>query len=45
MDRTFNMGIGMALACRPRAAETLVRRFKRDGIPAWMIGTIERRGS
>jgi len=45
MDRTFNMGIGMALACRPRAADALVRRFTRDGVPSWIIGTVERRGS
>ncbi|HEX9779608.1 MAG TPA: phosphoribosylformylglycinamidine cyclo-ligase [bacterium] len=40
MARTFNMGIGMALACRPRAAGALREHFARAGIRAWRIGTV-----
>ena len=42
MMRTFNMGIGMALACPPREAARLVQIMRRAGVPAWLIGTIER---
>jgi phosphoribosylformylglycinamidine cyclo-ligase len=41
MLATFNMGIGMALACRPPQAATAIRLLQRDGIAAWRIGTIE----
>lgn len=42
MHSTFNMGIGMALACRPDDAAAVVRWLRRDGVRAWPIGTIER---
>jgi len=42
MMGTFNMGIGMALACHLREARRVVRLMARAGIPAWIIGTIER---
>ena len=42
MARTFNMGIGMALVCRPADAMTLIHLMRRAGLPAWSIGTIER---
>jgi len=42
MARTFNMGIGMALVCRAPAAAVLIRILRRAGVPAWVIGTIER---
>ena len=42
MMRTFNMGIGFALACRPGDAARLIRIMKRSGVGAWPIGTIER---
>ncbi len=42
MWRTFNMGIGMALVCRAAAVPRLTRMLRRAGVPAWMIGTIER---
>ncbi len=42
MLATFNMGIGMALACPPQDASALVRLMQRAGIAAWPIGTIER---
>lgn len=42
MMATFNMGVGMALVCRPGDANRLVRMMEQAGIPAWPIGTIER---
>ena len=42
MWSTFNMGIGMALVCRRRDADRLVRAIRRSGIPARTIGRIER---
>jgi phosphoribosylformylglycinamidine cyclo-ligase len=42
MFATFNMGIGMALVCRRRQAAPLIRMMDRDGIRAWVIGTIEK---
>jgi phosphoribosylformylglycinamidine cyclo-ligase len=42
MLATFNMGIGMALACRPGDAAAVVRWLRRDGVRAWPIGSIER---
>ena len=42
MMRTFNMGIGMALAVGASDATRLVKVMGRAGIPAWPIGTIER---
>ena len=41
MMRTFNMGIGMALVCRPSDAAQLIRIVRRFGVPAWIIGRIE----
>ena len=42
MSKTFNMGIGMALVCRPADAKRVVRMMQRAGVPAWTIGAIER---
>ncbi|PIQ84676.1 MAG: phosphoribosylformylglycinamidine cyclo-ligase [Candidatus Omnitrophica bacterium CG11_big_fil_rev_8_21_14_0_20_63_9] len=42
MYNTFNMGIGMALACAPSDADRIVRFFARARIKAWPIGYIER---
>ena len=39
---TFNMGVGMVLACAPRDGTRLVRVMARLGVPAWIIGDIER---
>jgi len=41
MAHTFNMGIGMALACRPQDAGTVILGLRRGGCPAWLIGRIE----
>lgn len=43
MYATFNMGIGMALTCRPVEVPQLIRMFRRHGIQAWTIGRIEPR--
>jgi phosphoribosylformylglycinamidine cyclo-ligase len=43
MARTFNMGIGMALVCRPGDAGRLITLMRRAGVPAWPIGTIVKR--
>ena len=45
MFGTFNMGIGMALACRARDAQRVIRVMARAGIPAWRIGMIEQQRS
>ncbi len=42
MYKTFNMGIGMIVACRPSSAATVIRSMARAGIRAWTIGGIER---
>ena len=42
MERTFNMGIGMALVCRAPAAPRLLHILRRADMPAWTIGAIER---
>ena len=42
MYRTFNMGVGMALSCRPQAAAAGVAALRRLGVAAWPIGTIQR---
>jgi len=41
MSSTFNMGIGMALVCRARDTERVLRVMARGGIAAWRIGTID----
>ena len=41
MMATFNMGVGMVLACPAADAKRLVRLMHDEGMPAWPIGTIE----
>ncbi|MBI4354746.1 MAG: phosphoribosylformylglycinamidine cyclo-ligase [Candidatus Omnitrophica bacterium] len=40
MEATFNMGLGMVLACRPQAARSIIQTMQRWRIPAWVVGTI-----
>lgn len=40
MDRVFNMGIGYTLIVRPTFADSVVRRLKRAGEEAMIIGAI-----
>ena len=40
MDATFNMGIGMALTCRPREARAVIQTLGRHQVQSWEIGTI-----
>ena len=42
MMATFNMGVGMALVCRPQDEGRVTRIMQQAGLPAWFIGTIER---
>lgn len=42
MANTFNMGIGMALVCKPADAPRVVRLMKDNRTPAWVIGSIKR---
>lgn len=42
MTATFNMGIGMALACRAVDVGRVVQILQRWRVAAWPIGTIER---
>jgi len=41
MFATFNMGIGLALACRPRDASTVMGIIHRAGVRAWIVGRVE----
>ena len=45
MYATFNMGIGLAMVCRPQDASRLIQLVGRLGDRAWVIGEIEARGS
>lgn len=38
MFDTFNMGLGYLLVVSPRAADITLRRLRRGGIPAWVVG-------
>ena len=43
MHRTFNMGVGLVVACRPADAPRVIRLAARHGRAAWTIGTIDAR--
>ena len=45
MLRTFNMGIGMAIACRARDTLALIRLMATHHVQAWPIGKIARSGT
>jgi phosphoribosylformylglycinamidine cyclo-ligase len=40
MFRVFNMGIGYTIICRPDAASRMMKRLKRLGEKAWVIGEV-----
>jgi phosphoribosylformylglycinamidine cyclo-ligase len=40
MDKTFNMGVGMAAIVAPDAADAAVRLLAGRGVPSWIIGEI-----
>ncbi|WP_101790062.1 phosphoribosylformylglycinamidine cyclo-ligase [Nonomuraea indica] len=40
MDRTFNLGVGMAAVVAPSAADAAVRFLAERGLPAWVLGEI-----
>ena len=42
MAKTFNMGLGMVVACRAADAGRVIRIAARHGIAAWVIGDVER---
>jgi phosphoribosylformylglycinamidine cyclo-ligase len=41
--QTFNMGIGMVIACEPRKAAAILAHLKKNNFKAWDIGTVTRR--
>ncbi len=40
MDRTFNLGVGMAAVVAPEAADAALRLLAGRGLPAWVLGEI-----
>ncbi len=40
MDKTFNMGVGMAAIVAPDSADAAVRLLADRGLPSWIIGEI-----
>ncbi|MFI6393457.1 phosphoribosylformylglycinamidine cyclo-ligase [Nonomuraea sp. NPDC050540] len=40
MDRTFNLGVGMAAIVAPEAADAALRLLESRGLPAWILGEI-----
>jgi phosphoribosylformylglycinamidine cyclo-ligase len=40
MDKTFNMGVGMAAIVAPDTADATLRLLKSRGVPAWPLGEI-----
>ncbi|MFI7616238.1 phosphoribosylformylglycinamidine cyclo-ligase [Nonomuraea terrae] len=40
LDRTFNLGVGMAAVVAPGAADEAVRVLAARGLPAWVMGEI-----
>ncbi|MEU6727283.1 phosphoribosylformylglycinamidine cyclo-ligase [Nonomuraea wenchangensis] len=40
MDRTFNLGVGMAAVVAPDAADAALRLLAGRGLPAWVLGEI-----
>ncbi|MFI0449392.1 phosphoribosylformylglycinamidine cyclo-ligase [Actinomadura sp. 6N118] len=44
MDKTFNLGVGMAAIVAPDAADDAVRTLADRGVPAWVLGEITKGG-
>jgi len=40
MDKTFNLGVGMAAIVGPDAADAALRLLTSRGVPAWALGEI-----
>ncbi|MFI6299207.1 phosphoribosylformylglycinamidine cyclo-ligase [Nonomuraea sp. NPDC050790] len=40
MDRTFNLGVGMAAIVAPEATDAALRLLESRGLPAWVLGEI-----
>ncbi|MET7463840.1 phosphoribosylformylglycinamidine cyclo-ligase [Nonomuraea sp. 3-1Str] len=40
MDRTFNLGVGMAAIVAPEVADEAVRLLAERGLPAWVLGEV-----
>ncbi|TMR22349.1 phosphoribosylformylglycinamidine cyclo-ligase [Nonomuraea turkmeniaca] len=40
MDRTFNLGVGMAAIVAPDAADAAIRLLADRGLPAWVLGEV-----
>ncbi|WP_327587625.1 phosphoribosylformylglycinamidine cyclo-ligase [Nonomuraea sp. NBC_00507] len=40
MDRTFNLGVGMAAIVAPDAADAAIRLLGDRGLPAWVMGEV-----
>ncbi|MEV0150816.1 MULTISPECIES: phosphoribosylformylglycinamidine cyclo-ligase [unclassified Nonomuraea] len=40
MDRTFNLGVGMAAILAPEVADEAVRLLAERGLPAWVLGEV-----
>lgn len=40
MDKTFNLGVGMAAIVSPDAADAALRLLAARGVPAWILGEI-----
>ncbi|MFI6787345.1 phosphoribosylformylglycinamidine cyclo-ligase [Nonomuraea sp. NPDC050383] len=40
MDRTFNLGVGMAAIVAPEVADEAVRLLTERGLPAWVLGEV-----
>ena len=41
--QTFNMGVGMVIACEPKKAKAVLAKLKKSGFRAWDIGTVTRK--
>jgi phosphoribosylformylglycinamidine cyclo-ligase len=40
MYRTFNMGVGMVVICRPSDVEAVLSAAARAGAPGWILGSL-----